>query len=61
MNLLGQFASAQVQDKDIIHFFGNGDLCDLTGKPREASVVFRCDPSALPAQLNSLREERACR
>ncbi|XP_072437007.1 endoplasmic reticulum lectin 1 isoform X1 [Chiloscyllium punctatum] len=32
----------------VSHFYGNGDLCDLTGKPRQVVVKLKCKESESP-------------
>ncbi|XP_060105104.1 endoplasmic reticulum lectin 1 [Heteronotia binoei] len=34
--------------KTVSHYYGNGDLCDLTGKPRQVTVKLKCKESDSP-------------
>ena len=41
-------------------FYGNGTLCDLTGKPRESEVRLQCAPGE-PSYLASIEETSTCK
>ena len=41
-------------------FYGNGTLCDLTGKPRESEVRVQCAPGE-PSYLVSIEEVSTCK
>ncbi|RXM29309.1 Endoplasmic reticulum lectin 1 [Acipenser ruthenus] len=47
--------------KVVSHFYGNGDVCDLTGKPREVIVKLKCKESESPHAVTIyMLEPQAC-
>ncbi|KAK1171031.1 endoplasmic reticulum lectin 1-like isoform X1 [Acipenser oxyrinchus oxyrinchus] len=59
--------SYQLKDDDVqkvkvvSHFYGNGDVCDLTGKPREVIVKLKCKESESPHAVTIyMLEPQAC-
>ncbi|GAA6067811.1 endoplasmic reticulum lectin 1 [Tachysurus ichikawai] len=47
--------------KVVSHFYGHGDVCDLTGKPRQVTVKLKCKESESPhAVVVYLLEPQTC-
>ena len=44
----------------VAHGYGNGDVCELTGKPRSAEVRFVCGVAGSDTLLASVREPASC-
>ncbi|KAJ1921765.1 Protein OS-9 [Mycoemilia scoparia] len=45
--------------KYIYQIWGDGSICDMTGKPRQVEVQFHCDPS-YQSHITHLREASVC-
>jgi len=47
--------------KQVSHFYSNGEICDLTGKPRQIEVKMKCKPADSPSTVSLyLLEPRTC-
>eukprot|EP00118_Oscarella_pearsei_P004022 m.16693 g.16693 ORF g.16693 m.16693 type:complete len:422 (+) comp27070_c0_seq2:16-1281(+) len=47
----------KISDSYVMHYYSNGDVCDVTGKPRNVQVKLRCVEGGSSSQVSIYLEE----
>ena len=60
---LEQFSDFEKYDKKRVHiqYYDNGDLCDITGQPRKAKIIYTCKDKSIPyTMVIDMNEPSTC-